>query len=226
MAQQLLSGIGSLRPINAETYTTQTYNFLRAAILRRELKEGEVYSQDQISAMLNVSRTPVREALLALQKEGYVRFLRGRGFEVVPQDEKEVGYIAEARMIVEKGVAGLAARRVSERQIERMAENIAAQESCIANSEDFDGQLFIQLDEMFHREILEASDNTHLSKITDDMRSQWVRSGYMIVLYSNHQQEILREHKAIYEAICARDAAAAEQAMAEHLGNTKARRSK
>ena len=48
MAQQILSGIGSLRPINAETYTMQTYNFLRAAILRRELKEGEVYSQDQI----------------------------------------------------------------------------------------------------------------------------------------------------------------------------------
>ena len=47
MAQQILSGIGSLRPINAETYTMQTYNFLRAAILRRELKEGEVYSQDQ-----------------------------------------------------------------------------------------------------------------------------------------------------------------------------------
>ena len=224
MAQQILSGIGSLRPINAETYTMQTYNFLRAAILRRELKEGEVYSQDQISAMLNVSRTPVREALLALQKEGYVRFLRGRGFEVVPYDDKDVGYIAEARMIVEKGAAALAAGRVSEQQIERLAENLAAQQSCIENEEAFDGQLFIQLDEMFHREILEASNNNRLSKITEDMRSQWVRSGYMILTYTNDRKEIFREHTAIFEALKAQNAAAAEEAMATHLANTKNRR--
>ena len=84
MAYAALVGVDSIRPINSETYTTQTYNYLRAAILNRELREGEVYSQDQISARLNISRTPVREALLALQKEGYIRFLRGRGFEVVP----------------------------------------------------------------------------------------------------------------------------------------------
>lgn len=226
MAQSVLSNLEVVRPINSETYTAQTYNFLRAAILKRELCEGEVYSQDQISTRLNISRTPVREALLALQKEGYIRFLRGRGFEVVPYDNSDVNNIAEARLIVEKGAAVLATRRATEQQIAQLEQNIAAQRACIESEGEFDSQLFIQLDESFHREILEASCNNRLSKITDDMRSQWIRSGYMILHYKDNRHEILNEHAAIFSALRERDAEAAEAAMAKHLDNTRVRHHK
>ncbi|MGI5963254.1 MAG: GntR family transcriptional regulator [Lawsonibacter sp.] len=224
MAELLFTSIDGVRPINSETYTTQTYNLLRAAILRRELKEGEVYSQDQVSAMLNISRTPVREALLALQKEGYVRFLRGRGFEVVPYDAKDISNISETRLIVEKAAASLAAQRVTDRQIFVMQKNIDAQRECVANVEQFDVQFYLQLDGIFHQQILEASGNSRLSKVTEDMRNQWMRAGYSILQFGESQKEIYQEHLKIFEAIKSHDAAEAEQAMAQHMHNTQLRR--
>jgi len=224
MADLILSNMDGVRPINSETYTTQTYNFLRAAILKRDLKEGEVYSQDQVSGMLNISRTPVREALLALQKEGYIRFLRGRGFEIVPYDEKDVSNIAETRLIVEKAAASLAAQRVTEKQAIALGQNVAEQLNCVVREDQFDIQHYLQLDDVFHRQILEASCNNRLYKITEDMRSQWMRVGYSILQYNENRVDIYQEHKMIFDAINAHDAEAAEQAMALHMQNTQVRR--
>lgn len=223
MAELVLSSINGTRNINSETYAGQTYNLLRTAILKRELKEGEVYSQDQVSAMLNISRTPVREALLALQKEGYVRFLRGRGFEVVPYDAKDAMNIAETRLIVEKAAARLAAQRVREEQILTMEKNLNMQQVCVENKNMFDVQFYLQLDDSFHLQILEASSNSHLYKITEDMRSQWIRVGYSILQYSENRLDIYREHQGIFSAIKARDGEAAEQAMELHMSNTQKR---
>lgn len=224
MADLILNGMGGVRPINSETYTVQTYNFLRNAILKRELKEGEVYSQDQVSAMLNISRTPVREALLALQKEGYIRFLRGRGFEVVPYDETDVKNISEMRLIVEKAAAALAAQRIGEEQISALVKNIEAQQKCVLREEAFDIQEFLQLDDLFHQQIIAATGNDRLAKVIADMRNQWVRTGYAILQYGENRLDIFDEHRRIFEAVAAHDACGAELAMAAHMDNTQARR--
>lgn len=224
MAGLTFASMDTVRPINSETYTTQTYNFLRSAIFRRELKEGEVYSQDQISTMLNISRTPVREALLALQKEGYIRFLRGRGFEIVPYDEKDISNISEMRLIIEKAAAALAAQRATPAQIAAMEKNIQEQQTCVETGESFDVYLYLQLDDTFHKQILEASRNKYLAKASEDMRNQWMRSGYSILQSGENKFDSCREHQAVLEAIQTGDSAAAERQMALHINNTQFRR--
>lgn len=224
MSSLTLSTAGVQQPIKSETFTVQTYRLLRTAILTHELKTGEVYSQDQISEMLNISRTPVREALLALQKDGYIKFLRGRGFEVITLNQKELEDMLEVRMIIERAAAGMAAERISDAQMDRLKEIISAQNEFI-HSASTNITEYLELDEAFHRQIWEASNNGWISRTTGDLRNQLIRNGFSI-LKSNEAavtETIFDEHRLVWLAVQAHDAAGAERAMAAHIANTRKR---
>ena len=77
--QQSLLGT---RKIHTETYKNQAYDLIKNAILYNRFRVDAIYSQEAICTELGISRTPVREALLELQKEGYVSFARGRMPEI------------------------------------------------------------------------------------------------------------------------------------------------
>ena len=74
--------------IQTNTFKEQAYELIKDAILYNRFRIGAIYSQEAICNKLRISRTPVREALLELQKEGYVCFCRGKGVKVVPVTEK------------------------------------------------------------------------------------------------------------------------------------------
>ena len=104
--QQSLLGT---RKIHTETYKNQAYDLIKNAILYNRFRVDAIYSQEAICTELGISRTPVREALLELQKEGYVSFARGKGVKVVPVTEQDAGDILEARIFLESHNAKLAA---------------------------------------------------------------------------------------------------------------------
>ncbi len=212
--------------IKDDTFAVQTYNFLRNAILNNEFEEGEVYSQEQISTILKLSRTPVREALIELQKEGYIRFLRGRGFEVLSPTEKELEDILDLRLVIEKAAAGWAAQNATELQVRFLKQNIALEKESIKDSAGDDIQEFLDLDEQFHSIVWDASGNGKISSITTNLRSQLLRSGHRILQVSKYRKSIFGEHKRIMEAIAAHDVAGAKEAMEAHISNTRSRNKK
>ena len=65
------------------SYKEQAYRLIKDAILFNRFRVGAIYSQENICKELGISRTPVREALLELQKDGYVSFARGKGVQVI-----------------------------------------------------------------------------------------------------------------------------------------------
>lgn len=69
---------------NTPSFKEQAYALIKDAILFNRFRVGAIYSQEAICTELGISRTPVREALLELQKDGYVSFCRGKGVQVVP----------------------------------------------------------------------------------------------------------------------------------------------
>ena len=89
----LLNG-SAIAPV---TMKQQAYELIKDAILYRRLQIGITYSQDALCSELNISRTPVREALLELQQEGYIAFMRGKGIQVIPVTRKRAQDIVEAR---------------------------------------------------------------------------------------------------------------------------------
>ena len=98
MAEELFGGqdVGA-----TPSYKEQAYRLIKEAILFNRFRVGAIYSQDDICKELGISRTPVREALLELQKDGYVSFSRGKGVQVVPVSDRDARDILETRMYIE-----------------------------------------------------------------------------------------------------------------------------
>lgn len=114
-----------------ERRTTQelVFEFLRDAILSGRLTGGSRLVQDKIAAELNVSRVPVREALLQLEAEGFVRMEAHRGASVVWLSPDEVDEIFEIRVVLVSAAVRKTVPRLSEAQIDRLERIAKAQDS-------------------------------------------------------------------------------------------------
>ena len=104
----IFSGHGQIK---TPTYKEQAYQLIKEAVLYQKFQTNAIYSQEAICQELGISRTPVREALLELQKEGYIHFCRGKGIQIVELDDKAIRDILEMRLYLEGIVAELAAKR-------------------------------------------------------------------------------------------------------------------
>lgn len=213
--------LGGVRFVKASTYKEQAYELIKDAILYRRLKVGEVYSQDALCRELEISRTPVREALLELQKEGYISFLRGRGVMVIPVTPEEARDIAEMRRYMEILGSRLAAKLSTEPQRERMREVLRAMRKGAAEK---DPKYLYRLDREFHRALFEASQNSLLVKTVENLREQFLRFETQTAFNTMEGiLEVCDEHQGILDGIEARNPDRAEEAMVLHLDRTYGR---
>jgi DNA-binding GntR family transcriptional regulator len=116
----LLDGATAVR----ERRTTQelVFELLREAILSGKLRGGSRLVQDKIATELNVSRVPVREALLQLESEGLVRMEAHRGASVVWLSPEEIGELFELRALLVADAVRRAVPRLTDEQIRRLEE--------------------------------------------------------------------------------------------------------
>lgn len=214
----LLNG-SAIAPV---TMKQQAYELIKDAILYRRLQIGITYSQDALCSELNISRTPVREALLELQQEGYIAFMRGKGIQVIPVTRKRAQDIVEARYYLELSGARLAAQRRTAAQIEAHGEPVTEQESRLPRPRG--AGLHTRLDRKFHREIFLASGNTWMQEEIEKLRDHFLRIETQSAFDSPEQAErVILEHRGILTAICAGDEKRAEEAMRYHLDCTAKR---
>ncbi len=211
----LLNGNNIISPV---TMKQQAYDLIKDAILYRRLKIGTTYSQDALCNELNISRTPVREALLELQKEGYIEIMRGKGIQVIPITQKRALDIVEARYYLEINGARLAAKR-------RTDENIANMERLqhqLENKSHF-GQPRdpYQLDRQLHHEIFLAAGNTWMEEEIEKLRDHFLRIETQSAFESSDRTEqVNREHRQILAAIREQDEQKAAEAMRYHMDCT------
>lgn len=197
------------------TYKEQAYKLIKEAIIFQRFKPDEMYSQEEICKELGISRTPVREALLELQREHYICFCRGRGISVLPITEAEAKAILEMRINNEKFGAKLAAQRATENQIEKI-ERLLDEAKQVVNSGC--GTELYKLDRDFHNAVMEASQNGWLQNSVNDLRDQCLRFenqiAYDVAVSAN---QIIGEHYNIFQNIKEKNADGAEMAMNGHL---------
>lgn len=201
--------------ILTSTYKEQAYHLIKDAILYQRFKPDELYSQEDICQELGISRTPVREALLELQREHYISFARGRGIRVLSVTKSEAKAIMEMRINNEEFGARLAARRISEEQVRHLN---ALLEKAKESANCGDGTYMYHLDQEFHGAVVLAAGNEWLAKSVTELREHFLQFENKIAYdIAKTTEAVLQEHQAIYEAIAARDEHAAAESMRKHL---------
>ncbi|HEX6634091.1 MAG TPA: FadR/GntR family transcriptional regulator [Usitatibacter sp.] len=192
---------------------------------RGEYRPGERLPPERdLARQLRVSRPSVREALIALEVEGYVEVRVGSGVYVcdrraahaeLPADSGPFELI-EARALVESECAALAARNASPAQVRAIDRAIDA----MAAAHDH-GRVALAPDRQFHLRIAEASGNSALALVVKTLWQQ--RTGPLFLRLEHHFDTpalwsvAIREHRAIARAIARRDPAAARAAMRRHM---------
>lgn len=198
----------------------QAYNLVKAAIFRGDFAAGVVFSQDQLSQWLGISRTPVREALLELQGEGLVRMLRGRGIQVVTLTARDARDIIEIRKGLEGHAAELLARQVSHSVIEQLEAELSSQVSLDAQNKRSE---FLESDRAFHRIVVGATGNQRMLEMVEDLSDQFMRVGARALVLRGRMLDVIVEHRSIITALSQHDESAARSAMLKHLELTAAR---
>jgi DNA-binding GntR family transcriptional regulator len=187
--------VSSLDPIAApQTLASHARTAVLAAIGNGRLERGALHSVAQLAEQLGVSRTPVREALLMLEREGRVRFERNRGVRILAPTAHDIAEVFELRLLLEVPAAAKACGAVDTGALQ-------------AALDEGDG-------ERFHEEILLAAGNRRLATIVGSLRDVLARPG------GRDAEEVAAEHRAILDALQATDADRAAAAMRYHLRRT------
>ncbi|MCB8839314.1 GntR family transcriptional regulator [Aurantimonas sp. VKM B-3413] len=195
------------------TMADAVYQDLRRAILELRLKPGMRVSEAEIARRMGVSRQPVREAFIRLARIGYLRVQPQRATEIVKISVQEVLNARFIREALEIAVVRRACEGENGALIEQLTDNLARQHEA---QEADDRREFHRLDDMFHRLIADGAGCGFAWELIDEQKAQLDRMRFLTLSYG--QPAVYDDHYAIFEALKARDAAAAEAAMRIHLG--------
>lgn len=204
---------GEIRP-GSLTYTQQTHQLLRNAILNGKLQPGQRLVAKHLTETLGVSRTPLREAFQLLEQEGLVRRRPNGVVEVVGLSLEEIEELYEIRAMVE----GLACRRAATRiTAEQLAQLEQATEQIGRFTAVGDDAAVERFGRVFHRVILEAGDTGRAGEILRQLQEQIHRYRPVSIAMPGRMSDAFQEHAVIQKALADRDPDAAERAMRDHV---------
>lgn len=193
---------------------------LRAGIVTGELEAGQVYSAPRLGARYGVSATPVREAMLDLVKEGLVRTVRNKGFEILAPSPAALHDILEVRLLLEVPTV----RRLAERGV-REAELVTLQElaeSTVVLAEAGDIVSHVAADLTFHLALLGLWGNTEITEAVRALRSRSRLAGLWSLENQPAMVESAHEHVLLLEHLRRRDGEAADALMTSHVRRASA----
>lgn len=188
------------------------YEVLLAEIVTARLPPGEKLSETQIAGMLDISRTPVYEALRHLEQQLFVYKAQGKGFIVSYVDINDCNRIFDVRRAIEGQACYSAAMQISVSDLDRLRKVVDTMKEDVTTGNISN---YYNNDNEFHEILVEAADNQYLRKMYEIIKSNILRYRYLIISFSKEQRfadidgnEIYklsyREHEAIYNAICMR----------------------
>jgi DNA-binding GntR family transcriptional regulator len=199
----------------AEPLTERVAETIRRAILSGQLTPGMRLSVPELARQLGVSRTPAREALLVLERDGLIGARGSSGMEVLVGDQRGLVEVLEIREAMEGLAARLAAERMADADRERLEKLI---ELHLAALEDHDLDRHVELDAKFHALVREGANNTRLASMLERIEHQVVLINRALSDSVGFEPRALKkDHKAIVDAISAHDPERAEAAMRKHV---------
>ncbi|MBU2497319.1 MAG: GntR family transcriptional regulator [Proteobacteria bacterium] len=197
----------------------KAYHFIREDIVSNRLLPGEPLNEKVLSDKLEISKTPIREAIQLLHKEGFVNIIPQKGAMVAPLSLNDISEILQIREILEPFAAGAAALNHDPENISEFGRNFKA----FHDSPARDYQAMSEEGTRFHKYLIELTRNRRLIAILENLNVHMnrIRAMYCAVLSPDYNDRALEEHLAIIDALKARDSKRSEKEMKKHIGHYK-----
>lgn len=209
----------ALQPIDARpSRTREVFDLLRKSIIQGELVPGSLHSVAEFAEALRVSRTPVREALIALAGHGMVRFERNRGVRILQLSVVDLEEIIAIRVLLEVPTVCEAVRRMTPAAIDELERLVLAMETSAAKDDE---ESVGTLDRAFHHALLMQAGNRRLADYVDRLRDMIRTRGITTAGESRTLQQIAQEHRELLDLIRAGDTKAVSDAMQAHIARTR-----
>lgn len=198
-----------------ESLSEIVYESLCDAIVDMTLPPGTTVTEVGLARQLNVSKTPVREALLRLRELSVIETNGTHGLRVATQNRETITHAYEARSALEAAVASFAAARASDSQLAEL-ENAA--EQSLKGAEANDPEAFRRWDEVFHGTVAEAAANPHLTRMAkNSFLLTRVLRARDVQMSEQESVKCALDHVKIADAIRSNDSALAGDLASEHV---------
>ena len=206
-----------LAPLASEpSFTEKAYSALKNVITRMDLygtRQDIRLDERQLAADLGVSRTPVREALAQLEREGFVRSIPRRGIYVVRKTRREVIELITAWAALEGMAARLATQNASEQEIRALRQMFATFES---GAEQANLDEYSEINIEFHQTIIRMSHNQVLIDMAENLFTHMRMIRRKTIGEKDRAHRSIHDHMNIIEALEARQPDRAEELTREH----------
>jgi DNA-binding GntR family transcriptional regulator len=196
------------------TLAERVYSSVKDAILSLQLKPGSPLVEDELARQLGTSKTPVRDALLALERDGLVTKIPYKGTYVAELNQADAVEIFELRSVLEGLASRLAARELTPQDIAEAERLLAEADEARLRGELTEASL---LGEQFHQVILRRARNTRLHPILLNLDEQMRRLRLISNQFVGRLEKSAYQHRVILDALRAGDPAQVEKAMRAHL---------
>lgn len=190
------------------------YAWLREALLAGRLLPGQTLSENEIARELGVSRTPVREAIIRLENEGFLTVRPQVGTVVAPIDLDAVADGQFMREAVEGRAVALAAARCTADDARALKAQLREQARAAARN---DHAAFLVLDDRMHQRLVAMSGRPNVWHAVEDVKAQLDRVRFISLEDPAWLATICAQHEAIVQHVVDRDARRAVAAMTRHL---------
>lgn len=212
------------RPPRRQSLADSVYEELLVRLFDETYPADSPLNIDALARELDVSQTPIREALARLESTGLVVRTALRGYRVAAMlSPKELGDLMDARHVIESRLAALAAARSDAAFVAALQATIDELASAPRGPSFADYQTYWRADERFHDLLAERADNVFLLRAYQSLGGQAQRFRMFSGLGVTDAESAVAEHREVLAAVADGDTERAEVAMARHVVNVRAR---
>ena len=196
------------------TMAERAYRAIKHRILENQFPAGTIMLEQELAQLLEMSRTPVREAMVRLAREGMIDIRPRHGMRVLPVSANDMREIYEILTALESEAAGQIARDgTTPARLEALREAVAQMDRAL-DADDLDA--WARADDRFHRLILESCRNNRLKAIIEQFWDQSHRVRMLTLRLRPKPSGSNSDHRTLVDAIERRDADTAQRIHHDH----------
>ena len=196
------------------------YEIIKKAILDLHFSPGAQLRIHDLTEQMQVSRTPVREALLRLENEGLVRAVSRVGFFVTEITRRDLRELFELRELLESRATERATPLLTDDDLRQMDHLF---EVSVAAVDEGDLNGFLVAETAFHTLLIDRCDNLRLIEMMESLKDLTYRERILSLKSMENVRESCKEHRRLLDALHERDAQSAGRFMKDHIRNVSSR---